>query len=355
MERTNIQTNFENSKKKSSKKIDEKKPLLDTLAQLATTYVKPSPDVQKLNKLEQLPTNTRQTLARRAKAKYFTQSYTKQLAMLNSPLKKSYNNTYFGCSNVLFQEGKKITSNYCNNRWCVVCNRIRTAKLILGYKDELKKLPDLYFCTLTIPNVPANMLKKTIENMLKTFGIIIKTLNKRKKRAGDKNKLKGLRKIECTFNDVAITFHPHIHFLIEGYQNAVDFKNEWLKHYPDALPFLQNIKKADGEGTFIELFKYYTKIITNNVMYIEALDVIFRAMRGKRVYQPFGLKKCISEDIDAINAQITDLEEAEKIWMWEENDWVDYTGERLTNYVPDETMNELVNKNIKHIDIKIQQ
>jgi len=342
MERTNIQTNFENSKKKSSKKIDEKKPLLDKLAQLWT------------NTISNDAINTRQNLARRAKAKYFTQAYTKQLAQLKSTLQKSYNNTIYGCSNTLIQEGKKITSRYCNNRWCVVCNRIRTAKLILGYKDELKKIPDLYFCTLTIPNVSAYMLKETIEKMIKTFGKIIETLNTRKKRAGDKNKLKGLRKIECTFNDVAITFHPHIHFLIEGYQNAVDFKTEWLKHYPDALPFLQDIKKAD-EGTFIELFKYYTKIMSNKTMYIEALDVIFQAMRGKRVYQPFGLKKCISEDIDAINAQITDLEEAEKIWMWEENDWVDYTGERLTNYVPDETMNELVNKNIKHIDIKIQQ
>jgi len=341
--KTNIRTNFENSKKKSSKKIDEKKPLLDTLAQLPT------------NTISNDTINTRQTLARRAKAKYFTQAYTKQLAMLNSPLKKSYNNTYFGCANILFQEGKKVTSRYCNNRWCIVCNRIRTAKLIISYKDVLANLDDLQFVTLTIRNVKAELLHVTIAKMLKTFSMIIETLNTRKKRAGEKERLRGLRKIECTFNNTELTFHPHLHVLVSGYKNAIDIKTEWLKHYKDeAFDYLQNIKKAD-EKSLLELFKYYTKIAKNKSIYIEALDVIFRSMRNKRVYQAFGIKKCVNEDVDAIQSQIIhDLEEAEKTWEWVESDWVDKSGELLTNYKPSEKMNELV-KNIKHIDIKIKQ
>jgi len=343
MERTNIQTNFENSKKKSSKKIDEKKPLLDKLAQLWT------------NTISNDAINTRQNLARRAKAKYFTQAYTKQLAQLKSTLQKSYNNTIYGCAHVLFQEGKKITSHYCNNRWCIVCNRIRTAKLIIAYKDPIAKLKELHLLTLTIRNVEADILEYKIENMQKTISTIINTINKRKKRAGEKNILRGIRKLECTFNETEKTFHPHFHILVEGYQNAVDIKNEWLKHYKDeALHYLQDIRKADKDS-LIEIFKYYTKIAKNKAIYIEALDVIFRAMRGKRVYQSFGIKKSVNEDIDTIQSQIIhDLEEAEKTWEWVESDWVDKSGELLTNYKPSEKMNELV-KNIKHIDIKIQQ
>jgi hypothetical protein len=296
----------------------------------------------------------KENLKKRAKAKYFTQAYTKQLAKLESALKKSYVNTLY-CSNTLIQKEKKIISHYCNNRWCIVCNRIRTAKMITAYKDALDELAssdDLYFVTLTIRNTIATLLKEKTDEMQKVCSNIIKRINMRREREG-KEKLKGIRKLECTFNDVELTFHPHLHLLVKGYQNAVDIKDEWLKYYKDeALHYLQDIRKAD-EKSLLEIFKYYTKMMSNKTMYIEALDVIFRAMRGKRVYQPFGIRKSISEDIDTIQQQIIeDLEEAEKIWEWEEHDWVDrQTGEHLSNYTPSQKMNELINKNIKHIKI----
>lgn len=324
----NVSFSKENSNKKT--------PLLDKLAQLSS-------------KNENKPLiNTRETLRKRAKAKFFTNALTKQLATLKSPLQKSYNNTIFGCSNVLVQNGEKITGKYCNNRWCLVCNRIRTAKLICGYKETLQNLPDLQFLTLTIPSVPAETLKETLENMAKTFNTILKTLNRKYKRSGSSETLKGLRKIECTVKVANKMNHPHFHVLISGYENALNIKREWLKHYPTAEPYLQNIRKADN-NTFMELFKYYTKITTNKVVYIELLDVIFQAMRNKRVYQPFGIKKCVTEDIEKLQAQITDLEAAEKIWMWEESDWIEHeTGECLTGYEPDETTKKLIS-NIKHV------
>ena len=299
--------------------------------------------VNPLDKLAQLAPEkkyTLETLVRRAKAKYFTNAYTVRLAMLKSPLQKSYNNTIFGCSALLYQTGKTITSTYCNNRWCVVCNRIRTAKQIIGYKKPLSELKEKYFVTLTIPNVDKEILRAEIQQMIKNFQLIKKSFAK------SKTKFIGIRKLECTYNPILKNYHPHFHLIVNGKENADRLVNEWLKRYTNAKIIAQDIRICD-DNSMMELFKYFTKIITNKAVYIEALDVIFRAMRGLRVYQPFSIQK-VTEDIDEIEKQIIeDLIEAEKTWEWIENDWV-YTpdGECLTGYTPDEQMVYFV-QNIK--------
>ena len=315
-------------KSKIHKKDQKTKPSLDKLAQLV-------PFAPVVN-----PKNTVQTLGKRAKAKYFTNSYTKKLATLKSPLQKSYNNTVYGCSNLLTQTGNKLTSHYCNNRWCVVCNRIRTAKQINGYKPPLEKLNDKQFVTLTIPNVSGETLRETIKDMTKTFQNIMKQFHKKK------ISFVGLRKLECTYNDKQNNFHPHFHCIIEGKEIAGLLLNEWLKRYLSSVKEAQHIRPAD-DGSILEMFKYFAKILTDGVVYVNALDVIFQAMRNLRVYQPFGIHK-VSEEIEELQAQtIEDLKKAEKSWSWIDNDWVDKTtGEMLTGYEPDDTMKRII-KNIK--------
>jgi len=310
--------------------INCKTPPLDKLAQL-------TPCTCSDNSI-----NTVKTLQKRAKAKYLTNAYTIQLAKLKTPLQKSYNNTIYGCSNLLEQTDNKIKGHYCKNRWCIVCNRIRTAQLINGYKAVLENLPERYFVTLTVPNVKAEILRSTIKEMTQTFQNVRKCLQKKK------IYIKGLRKLECTYNAIRGDFHPHFHFIVSGKANAEILLKEWLKRYPDANERGQNIREAN-DGSFLELFKYFSKIITNKVIYIKALDIIFNSMQGLRVYQPLGIKK-VSEEIEEIQTQIIeDLKSAEKIWTWIEgaNDWIDKeTGECLTNYEPDEFTKTLI-KNIR--------
>jgi len=71
-------------------------------------------------------------LLKRARAKYFSTPLAINLAKLRSPLEKSYRNTVY-CSATLSQEDGKIVGSYCGNRWCMVCNRIRTARAIHRY------------------------------------------------------------------------------------------------------------------------------------------------------------------------------------------------------------------------------
>lgn len=310
---------------------------LDTLAQLVTD----SPNE---------PKNLAH-LVKRARAKTFTAPLSVKLASLNSDLKKSYWNSYY-CNQSLTQDGNKITGRYCNNRWCSVCNRIRTAKLIIGYKNPLSELEDKQFVTLTLPNCTEEELRPTIDFMNKTVKTIQDTIKQRHHRKKQDWQLVGIRKLECTYNFKTNTYHPHFHFLIEGQEAAQTLLNEWLKRVPTATEKAQDIRKAT-EGAEVELFKYFTKIVTKTEKgfqtFVEPLDVIFRAMRGLRVFQPIGLKKDVSENIeDIIAEEIEGIEDSYVKWKWQNNDWVNMsTAEVLTGYIPTESMLKLIDNMIK--------
>jgi plasmid rolling circle replication initiator protein Rep len=285
--------------------------------------------------------NTRESLRKRAKAKVFTNIYTKRLASLKSGLQKSYNNTVYGCCNVLEQHEDKIVGKYCNNRWCVVCNRIRTAKLINGYFSPLMKLSDRRFLTLTVKNVDSFELRFTIRKMIKNFEKVNRSLR-------DKNiHIMGVRKLECTYNPVKNTYHPHFHLVLSGKHVAHAVIEKWLSIYVDAIRYAQDDRPAD-ENSVIEMFKYFSKIVTKHFVYIEALDVIFNAMYQLKVYYPIGIQK-VSEDVKELRSEIiADLERREVFWTWLDNDWIQHeTGECLTGYVLDEKTKELYTKMLR--------
>lgn len=300
---------------------------LDKLAQLEHPL--------KINKLQ-----GQKKLQKRAKAKFMTNALTYQLTRLNSPLRKSYVNTYF-CASTITQVGNTLTSSYCNNRWCITCNRIRTAKLINGYLEPLQALPDPHFVTLTIPNVTADVLAYTINDMLNTLSSIIHRWQVHHKN----DKINGVRKIECTYNSDYDNYHPHIHLIVGSIHSAQHIVNQWLEHYDTARSIAQNIRHCDTQQSMLELFKYFTKILTNkNQFYAPQMDIIFQAMRNKRVYQPFGSIHPVKEDIDDIQAEeYNDIANQDRLWKWFECDWVDEeTGEMLSEYMPSEAYSKLI-------------
>ena len=290
------------------------------------------------------------SLTKRARAKTFTAPLSVKLASLDSGLKKSYWNTYH-CNESLVQNGKTVTGSYCGNRWCSVCNRIRTAKLIHGYTRPLAELKEKQFVTLTLPNCEASELRKTIDLMLKYSKEIQETFKKRHLRGVQDWQLIGLRKLECTYNRHMNTYHPHFHFVVQGKTAAIELKNEWLKRVPTATDAAQDIRDALA-GSEMELFKYFTKITTKTdegfKTFVKPLDVIFTAMRGLRVFQPIGIKKDVSEEIeDIISEEIEDIKPDVTVFQWFKNDWINTeTGEVLTGYVPSEAILKLID-NIK--------
>lgn len=278
------------------------------------------------------------SLLRRARAKFLSSNLSTRLAKENpdSSLVGSYRASTC-CSDVLLQKGREITATYCKNRWCAVCNRIRTARLINGYITPLQALRDAQFVTLTKQTVPAELLPLSIELMGKTWRTILNS------REGRRRGLRGVRKAECTIRPGG-HYHYHFHAIVEGRENAEWLVSEWLRRLGKlATAKGQDIRPAD-EGSLKELFKYFTKLTTpDKKLYdLRRMDVIFRALRSKRTYQPFGGIAAISEEIEDVQTEELDfLAEQEQVWNWYVNDWINHAGECLTGYQPTEKFRQL--------------
>ncbi len=313
--------------------------LLDTLAQLSTKPLQ-------LNNNNKNPCKklTKETLQKRAKSKAFTLSYLFDLIDLDGKLTKSYWQTYY-CSSTILQEGRGLSSRYCNQRWCLTCNRIRTAKIINGYKKEIEEFKEPYFVTLTIPNVKRVDLRASIQNMNKSMSKINNNLKRR-----HNIKLKGLRKYECTYNHKRNDYHPHFHLIIDGEKEANLLVQMWLKQHKEADTKGQDISIANS-NTMVELCKYFTKIISKDNDYNpKALNIMFLAAKGKRTFQPIGIKKDVSEEVEEIQKQEADFVEYEtEIYGYDKEtfDWVSGNGVLLSEYEPTKKELKFINGEYK--------
>lgn len=302
-------------------------PILDTIAQLVHT--------PKIGGLE--------VLKKRAKNQYFSKKLSQKLTQIEgSPLNKAYRRTFFDCGQVIIQEGRKLKSGYCNARWCNTCNRIRTAKLVKGYKKAIESMNDPFFVTLTVPNVKPEELGYSIKKMIKNIVLIIK--NRRRE-----TEINGIRKLECTYNYSRNDYHPHLHFIVDGRENAEYLKKEWLLRNPEAEHFCQDTRRA-LPGSEMELFKYTTKIVSKSQngfeIYIEPLDIIFQAMNTLRTFQSFGKVRKVNEDIQGTEVEEYDIPFYESVaWVWENNDWVNMLdGKKLSGYEPSKKMESLTSE-----------
>lgn len=264
----------------------------------------------------------------------------------NSPLRKSYRNSMY-CTDVFTpnpNDGDRPHTHYCKNRWCPTCGAIRTAKLIKGYLPQVEKMDDLWFLTLTRPTCTAEELPEQIRRMGNAFRRIIH-------RSSMKGKLHGIRKAECTIRPDDL-YHYHFHILIQGKENAEYVKKSWLEIFPDCAEKPQKLKKAKPD-TVLELFKYFTKLTVKSfsdnkgkakreIMDYVRMDVIFQAMRGKRIVQSFGNVKPVSEDFT--EEELDGDVEIQEIFRYvkSEADWIGgWTGMPLTGYRPSEVFKEL--------------
>lgn len=297
-----------------------------------------------LDTSEQLPPDTsqeqtRKKLINRARSKYITNVVAAPLATLRSPLEKAYKLST-RCAGELTEEPGKLSGLYCGCRWCVVCARIRTAKLMAGYLPALDSMSEKWFLTLSRPNVVGAALEGEIKYYLRTASLIQRHLREKKK-----IEYSSLRKIECTYNDEKDTYHPHFHFIFDSWEAANAFLQEWLARNPKALLDKGNqLKKADN-GSVRELFKYFAKIVSKSKtkaaggtgyrIHLAALDCMFVALRAVRTFQPCGVVKFVSEEIEPEQALDSGRLEVNH-WKWLNSDWVNVdTAQLLTRYQPE--------------------
>ena len=270
-------------------------------------------------------------LRKRARRLRYKQDHIEKLKALDSPLHKMYVRADF-CATEIIHQGDKLITKYCNSRCCSVCNSIRTAKLIQNYSPVLDKPKEPKMVTLTYgQRVKRDGIRSRTEAMNKTMRKVLDTLRKRGIKA------KGIRKTETASRETDNTFHVHFHLIIEGAEVSEQIVSEWLKRVPQATRKAQNIRPFDGN--YKELFKYVTK--ENRDASPENQDAIYTAMYGKRIFQPFGGIKKVSEEIevvqvDEVSEWLGIAEEPTKyIWIQEAHDWIDLqTGVCLSGYDP---------------------
>ena len=270
----------------------------------------------------------------------------------SSPLHEKYVRST-ACNGFLMQEEGKIKAFYCKERWCCVCNRIRTGILFNKYESLLADWDEKFFVTLTLPNVVADELSATIDEMLRLFGRCSESIKQTRKLA-----FQAIRKLEVTYNASKVTFHPHFHAIVHGREQAFLLKDYWLRkinhcRVDKAVEDAQKVKPCD-EDTASEMFKYFTKLIATHKIYPRALDIIFTSMRGRRTFQaylPKDVQQRIKERLDEEEMKIDRSTPAIRrvdetvFWDWvpEARNFVDKkTGELLTAYSPSKSFERLL-------------
>lgn len=298
-------------------------------------------------------------LSKRARSKFLSERLSQTLfdyaCEVDSPLKRTYGNSVRCCSKVTIENGK-TRSEYCKNRCCIVCSRIKCASDINNYKDSYQeKMINPYFLTLTLRNVDGFALRPKIKQMFKTWDKIRDSYRKKY----PSRKVIGFLKLECTYNRRADTYHPHFHFLGEDEHFCKYAKDKWFFHYKNECykTYQKSIKvtleyNENGDRNFKELqeiFKYVAKVVSGQnkkeeeddpIVNAKSLDTIYLAMSRIRCLKFYGLKKkklSVEEEVE--QAEQLESDEApesaqeQEVFVWQSDNWYSTeSGEALTDF-----------------------
>lgn len=271
-------------------------------------------------------------------------------------MQKALWNTYH-CYNRIVTVNGRSYGQYCKNRFCTVCSGNRKADLINKYFPVLKKWDSAQFVTLTVKSPTANNLNRFVKKVDQGLKIVLNRLKQRHKR-GKSIKCLGIRAIECNFNPATKTYNPHVHLIVQNRETANLIAREWLKLWTKKYAHYnrQHIQPVrNKEGALIELIKYNTKIFTEpdprkkkkkgqSKLYVRALYNIIQSMKGIRIFERFGF------NLPTKDRKIRKETEVERVESWEYDivklDWVNQEVKKLTNYVPDDLLVELLRNGV---------
>lgn len=296
----------------------------------------------------------------RAKRKVLTQKLSLSLVDAAKARKaldnvRSYWNTYH-CQNRLFTSNGRLFGKYCKNRFCTICCSIRKATIINKYLPIIETWKEPHFVTLTVKAIPAYRLKIVMNRMMIGFQRITAKYRKRCKR-GNAGLLQGIKSLECNFNPQKRTYNPHFHILVPDSITASILIEEWLKLWTRkwAVPQAQNSQRVFMNRTaVIEVVKYGSKIISepdekkgtnSSKIYAAALDNIYSAMSGLRIFERFGFNLPVTLTRSGQSVATTDFRE----WLFcpEYFDWLSKDFEApLSSFQPTTLLMDILLNNI---------
>lgn len=218
---------------------------------------------------------------------------------------KCCNNYFTAVADRTLQKSKIVKAIRCKDKFCPVCQKIKSTKNALAIEAMYNYLKDTtklnyLFITLTAPNIKGNELNKELLSYSKSFERMLKTKKLLKINKG------YIAKLEITYNAEEDTYHPHYHILMvvpNQYFKNPDYyikQNEWLEIWQKAkrdknitqvdVRKVQN-KNIDGiSSEVLELAKYMAK----SADYFNSLDVFetyYNETHKKRFMRYGGLFK----------------------------------------------------------------
>lgn len=218
---------------------------------------------------------------------------------------KSCNNYFTAVADRTLQKSKIVKAIRCKDKFCPVCQKIKSTKNALAIEAMYNYLRDTtklnyLFITLTAPNVKGDKLSEELNDYTSSFKRMIKTKKIEKINKG------YIAKLEITYNAEEDTYHPHYHILMvvpnQYFKNSNYYikQNEWLEIWQKAkrdknitqvdVRKVQN-KNIDGiSSEVLELAKYMAK----SADYFNSLDVFetyYNETHKKRFMRYGGLFK----------------------------------------------------------------
>lgn len=202
----------------------------------------------------------------------------------------------------------------CRQRWCAFCWGVRSSEIRARLLRIVDKWPksDVWFVTLTEPNVPGDRLRETMGRMTKRLRACVLAI----RRAGVDVAM--VRRNEVTYSGERDSFHPHLHLLVRGQVAARMLRSEWLNRTPTASSLAQDMQRANPKRLLRELTKYVVKPLatgrTEGTTVREywpatAMVAIYRAIARLRLFAIVGveeetdLEEGLEAELDALERE----------------------------------------------------
>lgn len=189
-----------------------------------------------------------------------------------------------------------LTSNHCHDRLCLPCNLSRRARLIesLCLVCADAKAP-VRFCTLTLKHNHL-ALSDQIDRLFSCFRLL-------RRRPWWKKSVQG----GAIFLEIKVgkdgLWHPHFHLLCETHWlDQRELASEWYAVTGDS--YLCDVRPMpEPQKRIVYVTKYATKPCDQTVLnFPDKLDEFVCAIKGRRLFQPFGTwKKLLPADSDAVD------------------------------------------------------
>lgn len=197
------------------------------------------------------------------------------------------------CGDTLKKQGDTVVAaHHCQHRLCSVCNAIKAKKFYTQYSPKIHAIgTDWWYVTLTRQNVEDHLLRPTVKNMKYLLKSILDVGNKAHRRIYKVKRFNGLQAHECTHNGIENTYHPHIHLLVHGEENAQYILDNWYRRCKAANIEInidaQDLRPVNEQSPLIDIFKYSIKTADADTT-TQAVHTMAQAYKNMQTIKAFG-------------------------------------------------------------------